>query len=126
MASFVEQMKSLGEEKVGQLAAKLLSNQKFVQGMQLVVSNSLEAKETLDRRVQVILGALGVPTAADHREIVERLEALERDLDEARDRNEALAADLAAMKTAALRSTAAKKKPAKKKPAKKTSKKKGA
>jgi len=100
MSGFVQQVKAMGEEKVGQLAAKLLSNPKFVQGIQVIVSNGLEAKEALDKNLQLVVGALGLPTAAEQHETVERIEALERDLEELRDRLEALTSDLEAQQAA--------------------------
>jgi len=100
MSGFVQQVKAMGEEKVGQLAAKLLSNQKFVQGIQLIVSNGLEAKETVDKNVQLVMGALGMPTAADFRESVEKLESIERDLEELRDRVERLTDEMQKLRKA--------------------------
>ena len=113
MSGFVQQIKAMGEEKVGQLAAKLLSNQKFVQGIQLIVSNGLEAKETMDKNMQLVMGAMGMPTAADYRENTDKLEALERDVEEMRDRMARMGDELEALAKAS--KPKKKKAPAKKK-----------
>ncbi|NOZ88028.1 MAG: hypothetical protein GXP49_17565 [Deltaproteobacteria bacterium] len=86
MNKVFDQLKNMGEEKLGQLVAKLLSNEKFVQGVQVLVSKSLEAKEMVDKQVQVLLGAMGLPTAEEYRNLIERLESVEEDLDVIKER----------------------------------------
>ncbi len=54
-----------GEERIGKIAQQLLSNEKFVAMVQLLVSRSLAAKGTLDTALRTALSAMNLPSTAD-------------------------------------------------------------
>ncbi len=67
-----------GEERVGKLAQQLLSNEKFVQTVQTLVSRSLAAKGTLDGALRSALSAMNLPSTADVESLRSKVDDLER------------------------------------------------
>ena len=67
-----------GEERVGQLAEQLLSNEKFVAAVQSIVARSLQAKGTLDAALRTALSAMNLPSSADVESLRTKVEDLER------------------------------------------------
>jgi hypothetical protein len=66
-----------GEERVGRLVTQLLSNQKFVSGVQTLVASAISAKGSLDKSLKRALGAMNVPTSDDLEGMQRKLQELE-------------------------------------------------
>ncbi len=75
-----------GEERVGKVVTQLLSNERFMTGVQTFVSSALSAKSTFDRGVRSALQAVSLPTTDDVAELRKRLSELEAMLDGLADR----------------------------------------
>lgn len=73
----VKKMFELGEEQMGKLAQQLLSNERFVNAMQMVVGNSLKAKGLLDKNIRLALSAMNLPSVADVEALRHKLDDLE-------------------------------------------------
>jgi polyhydroxyalkanoate synthesis regulator phasin len=74
----VKKLVETGEERVGKLAQQLLSNEKFVQTVQTLVSRSLAAKGTLDGALRSALSAMNLPSTADVESLRSKVDDLER------------------------------------------------
>ena len=61
----VKRLVETGEERVGKLASALLSNERFVSALQMLVSRSLAAKGTVDKSLRTALAAMNLPSSAD-------------------------------------------------------------
>jgi polyhydroxyalkanoate synthesis regulator phasin len=77
----VKKLLSTGEEQLSKIAAQVLSNEKFVATLQVVVQRSLEAKGMLDRTVQRALSGMNIPTTKDVAKLGDRLADLEQALE---------------------------------------------
>jgi hypothetical protein len=87
----MKKLVATGEERVGKIAQQLLSNEKFVTGLQTVVSRSLAAKGALDKSIRTALGAMNLPSTADLDLLKEKVEDLERVLSSIENKVETLA-----------------------------------
>ena len=96
-------LRARGEEFLNQVSNELMSNPRFIQAMQAAV----RGKEWVDDAVARALRTMNVPTRTEFKRAVARIDALERELAEAK--RQAAAA-------AAARPRAARKKTAKKRP----------
>jgi polyhydroxyalkanoate synthesis regulator phasin len=67
----------LGEEQVGKLAQQLMSNERFINAVQAVVTNSLKAKGMLDKHVRLALSAANLPSIEDVDNLRKKIEELE-------------------------------------------------
>ena len=67
-----------GEERIGKLAQQLLSNEKFVNAIQTMVSRTLAAKGTLDKSLRSALAAMNLPSTADVELLRNKVDDLER------------------------------------------------
>ncbi|HSP81991.1 MAG TPA: hypothetical protein VLQ93_25950 [Myxococcaceae bacterium] len=74
----VKKLVETGEERVGRIAQQLLSNEKFVQMVQTLVSRSLAAKGTLDSALRSALSAMNLPSTADVEQLRSKVDDLER------------------------------------------------
>jgi polyhydroxyalkanoate synthesis regulator phasin len=74
----VKKLVETGEERVGKVAQQLLSNEKFVQMVQTLVSRSLAAKGTLDGALRTALSAMNLPSTADVESLRSKVDDLER------------------------------------------------
>jgi len=95
-------LRARGEEFLNQVSNELMSNPRFIQAMQAAV----RGKEWVDDAVARALRTLNVPTRTEFNRAVARIDALERELAEAKRPAAAAAA----------RPRAARKKTAKKRP----------
>lgn len=75
--SVMKKLVASGEERVGKLVQQLMSNERFVTGIQSIVSKALAAKGALDKSVRVALSAMSLPSLADLEKLQDKLEALE-------------------------------------------------
>lgn len=81
---------SLGEEKMSEVVSQLLANDGFVAAIQRTISNSLQAKSTLDASVSKVLGILNVPTLSDIERVRSKINELENAMAQVADRLEEL------------------------------------
>jgi hypothetical protein len=87
----MKKLVATGEERVGKIAQQLLSNEKFVAGLQTVVTRSLAAKGALDKSLRTALGAMNLPSTADLDLLKDKVDELERLLSSIESKVEALA-----------------------------------
>ncbi len=67
-----------GEERIGKIAQQLLSNERFVAAIQLIVSRTLAAKGTVDKSIRTGLSAMNLPSTADLDLLRSKVDDLER------------------------------------------------
>jgi hypothetical protein len=82
----VKKALEMGEERMGKLASQLLSNERFVAGVQALVTSALSAKGTLDRSLRRALSAMNLPSAEDVRGLEKRIASLEQTVESLGDR----------------------------------------
>lgn len=70
-----------GEERMGKMAADLLSNERVMGALQKTVGAALEAKGLVERNVQTALSTMNIPTAQDVQKLDGKIEELERVID---------------------------------------------
>lgn len=76
--SILKKLLASGEEQIGRIAGQLMSNEKFIAGVQSAVTSAIEAKGVLDKQLQNAVAAMHVPSAQDIGKLNERLDELER------------------------------------------------
>jgi len=81
----VREVMKRGEERLSRLATQVLASERFVGVLQTAVRATLQARRVMDRNLRLALAALSLPSTADVRAINDRLDDLERllnDVDE--------------------------------------------
>jgi hypothetical protein len=78
----MKRLVATGEERVGKLVQQLMSNERFVSGIQAIVSRALSAKGAFDKSLKAALAAMNLPSTADLEKLAEKLDALELAVDE--------------------------------------------
>lgn len=73
----MKKLVATGEERIGKIVQQLMSNEKFVSGIQTMVSSALSAKGTLDKSIKTALSAMNLPSTADLDVLREKIEAME-------------------------------------------------
>ncbi len=81
-------LKARGEEYFSQISNELMSNPGFLKAMQA----AWKGKERIDDAVSQALRSMNVPTRAEFKKVMARLESLERELTELRQGTEVLRA----------------------------------
>ena len=109
----VRKVVEAGEAQVGRMANQLLSNERFVQAIQQIVSRTLSARGTLDKSLRSALATMNLPSTGDVDELRRRLDDIDRTVTELDGKLGRLEEALAGQKAAA----APAKKPAARKPA---------
>ena len=84
--TLVASILNLGEEKLGELVNLLLANERFVGTVQSTISSGLNAKSTIDKNVERMLGWVNVPTLEDVDQLKAKLDELEEVMAEIGDR----------------------------------------
>ncbi len=79
--SALRRVLSLGEERMGRVVGRLLSSEAVTSGLQGLVTSALQARETIDRRLQQALHAANLPSRADLAALKRKLEELESTID---------------------------------------------
>lgn len=69
-----------GEEKLGQIAEDLLANQRVTEALAAALSRAAQTKGKVDRNLQVLLGALNLPSRQDFNKLVNKVETLQGSL----------------------------------------------
>jgi hypothetical protein len=77
----VKKALAAGEERMGKIVSQLLSNEKFVAGIQTMVASALSAKGSLDKSLKRVLTAMNLPTIEDVQQLRAKLDELETILD---------------------------------------------
>lgn len=73
----MKKLVATGEERLGQLVQQLMSNEKFVAGIQSIVSKALSAKGTVDKSIRSALSAMNLPSTGDLETLREKIDELE-------------------------------------------------
>jgi polyhydroxyalkanoate synthesis regulator phasin len=74
----MKKLVATGEERIGKLVQQLMSNEKFVAGIQTIVSRGLSAKGTVDKSIRTALSAMNLPSTADLETLREKIDELEK------------------------------------------------
>ena len=74
----MKKLVATGEERIGKLVQQLMSNEKFVAGIQTIVSRGLSAKGTVDKSIRSALSAMNLPSTGDLETVREKIEELEK------------------------------------------------
>jgi polyhydroxyalkanoate synthesis regulator phasin len=74
----MKKLVATGEERIGKLVQQLMSNEKFVAGIQTIVSRGLSAKGTLDKSIRTALSAMNLPSTGDLETLREKIDELEK------------------------------------------------
>jgi hypothetical protein len=69
-----------GEGALGRLAEELLSNPRIAAAFAQALTKAMEAKGTVDRNIQTVLGLLNVPSRHDVTKLATKLEAIQGNL----------------------------------------------
>ncbi|MBL9038955.1 MAG: hypothetical protein JNG84_10600 [Archangium sp.] len=74
----MKKLVATGEERIGKLVQQLMSNEKFVSGVQTIVGRALSAKGTLDKSLRTALSAMNLPSTADVETLREKIDELDK------------------------------------------------
>lgn len=74
----MKKLVATGEERIGKLVQQLMSNEKFVAGIQTIVSRGLSAKGSLDKSIRTALSAMNLPSTGDLETLREKIDDLEK------------------------------------------------
>ncbi len=74
----MKRLVATGEERVGKLVQQLMANEKFVLGVQAILSRALSAKGTLDKSLRGALSAMNLPSTADLETLHGKIDELEK------------------------------------------------
>lgn len=74
----MKKLVATGEERIGKLVQQLMSNEKFVSGVQTIVTRALSAKGTLDKSIRTALSAMNLPSTGDLETLREKIDDLEK------------------------------------------------
>jgi polyhydroxyalkanoate synthesis regulator phasin len=77
----MKKLVATGEERVGKLVQQLMSNEKFVAGVQSIVSRAFSAKGLIDKSIKTALSAMNLPSTGDITVLKDKIEELETLLD---------------------------------------------
>ncbi len=74
----MKKLVATGEERIGKLVQQLMSNEKFVAGVQTIVTRALSAKGTADKSIRTALSAMNLPSTGDLETLREKIDDLEK------------------------------------------------
>ncbi len=74
----MKKLVATGEERIGKLVQQLMSNEKFVTGIQTIISRALSAKGTMDKSIRTALSAMNLPSTGDLDTLREKIDDLEK------------------------------------------------
>jgi hypothetical protein len=74
----MKKLVATGEQRIGKLVQQLMSNEKFVSGVQTIVGRALSAKGSLDKSIRTALSAMNLPSTGDLETVREKIEELEK------------------------------------------------
>lgn len=73
----MKKLVATGEERIGKLVQQLMSNEKFISGIQTIVSRALSAKGALDKSIRSALSAMNLPSTGDLEVLRGKIDELE-------------------------------------------------
>ena len=76
--AMMKKLVATGEERIGELVQQLMSNEKFVSGVQTILSRGLSAKGAVDKSIRGVLSAMNLPSTADLEKLGEKCDELEK------------------------------------------------
>jgi hypothetical protein len=79
-ASLWQRLVGAGEERLGQFAEEVLSNPHVTEALSNALRRAAKTKGQVDRNMQMVLGALNLPSRADFSKLVSKVEALQGSL----------------------------------------------
>lgn len=74
----MKKLVATGEERIGKLVQQLMSNEKFVSGVQTIVSRGLAAKGSVDKSIRSALSAMNLPSTGDLETLREKIDEVEK------------------------------------------------
>ncbi len=74
----MKKLVATGEERIGKLVQQIMSNEKFVSGVQTIVSRGLAAKGSLDKSIRSALSAMNLPSTGDLETLREKIDEVEK------------------------------------------------
>ena len=74
----MKKLVATGEERIGKLVQQLMSNEKFVSGIQTILSRGLSAKGTVDKSIRSALSAMNLPSTGDLEALREKIDEVEK------------------------------------------------
>jgi hypothetical protein len=74
----MKKLVSRGEQGVSKLVAQLMGNEKFVAGVQSIVTKAFSAKGTLDKSLKAALSAMNLPSTGDIATLQSKLDEVEK------------------------------------------------
>lgn len=86
----MKKLVATGEERIGKLVQQLMANEKFVAGVQSIISRAFSAKGALDKSLRTALSAMNLPSTGDLETLKEKIEELERLLGQVESKVDAL------------------------------------
>lgn len=90
-----------GEAQLDRLVTQILGNDRFVASVQTVVSRTLDAKGTLDKRIRSGLATMNLPSTQDIEELRQQLDEVGRSVGELAGKLDGLERAVAAQRPAA-------------------------
>jgi hypothetical protein len=78
--TILQRLIGAGEEKIGQLAEELLSNPHVSETLANALRRAARTKGQVDRNMQLVLGALNLPSRGDVSKLMSKIEALQGSL----------------------------------------------
>lgn len=77
-SAMMKKLVATGEERIGLLVQQLMSNEKFVAGIQTILSRGLSAKGAIDKSIRSVLSAMNLPSTADLETLSQKCDELEK------------------------------------------------
>ena len=74
----MKKLMASGEEHIGKLVQQLMSNEKFVAGIQTLITRALSAKGVVDKSLKTALSAMNLPSTSDLDKLKEKIDDLEK------------------------------------------------
>ena len=74
----MKKLVATGEERIGKLVQQLMSNEKFVSGVQTIVARGLSAKGSLATSIRSALSAMNLPSTGDLETLREKIDEVEK------------------------------------------------
>jgi hypothetical protein len=78
--SLWQRLVGAGEERLGQFAEEILSNQHVTDALASALRRAARTKGQVDKNMQLVLSALNLPTRSDLTKVVSKIEALQGSL----------------------------------------------
>lgn len=74
----MKKLVATGEERVGKLVQQLMANEKFVAGVQTIMTRAFSAKGVMDKTLRTALSAMNLPSTGDVETLKEKIQELEQ------------------------------------------------